>query len=72
MLIRGFPIGSGITRLPGPVVNDMMMMDSMGWAYDSFDCLLLIMFTAVVQYYCTALDCTAPTSLHCTVLHILY
>ena len=40
MLIGGLPFGSCITRFPGLVVNEMMMMDSMGWPYDSFDFLL--------------------------------
>ena len=29
----GLPFGSRITRFPGLVGNDMMMMDSMGWPY---------------------------------------
>ena len=40
MLIGGLPFGSGITRFPGLVGNDMMLMDSMGWPYDSSDFLL--------------------------------
>ena len=34
-----------ITQLswcPGVVVNDMMIMDSLGWASESFDCLLYL------------------------------
>ena len=44
MEIYVWPVGlsfwSGVTRFPGLVVNDMMMMDLIGWPYDSFDCLL--------------------------------
>ena len=40
MLVGGLPYGSGIPRFPGLVVNDMMMMNSIGWPYDSFDSLL--------------------------------
>ena len=40
MGIGGWSFGSGITRFPSLVVHDMMMMDSMGWPYDSSDCFL--------------------------------
>ena len=33
--VGGFPFWSSITWFPGLVVNDMMMMVSMGWPYDS-------------------------------------
>ena len=42
MLTGGLPYGWGITRFPGLVVNDIMMMDSMGWPHDSFDPLLYL------------------------------